>query len=87
MVFAILRANESISLIRSFVCTNTHKKKYNKRKRQRTIKFVFGDPLTDVSVHGRGKLNSQGTLSAGIIMQITKLTQTPDQQDCYDQYL
>ena len=50
----------------------THKKIYNKRKRQRTIKFVFGDPLTDVSVHGCGKLNSQGTLSAVITVQITK---------------
>ena len=43
---------------------STHKKKNNKNKRQGTIKFVFGDELTDFSVHERGKLNSKGTLSA-----------------------
>ena len=61
-----------------FAKTHTKKLK-NKRKRQGTIKFVFGDPLTDFSVHGGGKLNSQGTLSDRNYHE--------HRQDCYDRYL
>lgn len=46
-------------------CLHKDKKNNNnKRKRQGTITFVFGDELTDFSVHESGKLNSKGTLSA-----------------------